>query len=144
MGVSVSRAGTCGLAVRSALHVDPGAAGPRVAEALAPGCERLARVRNPDLAVVAVDLREAVRVDVAGIAIARRRVVDLDRRRPGAAAVRRAPVPDVPGIRIVAAGGLHVPNAHVAAARRCEPRPRRILSGNRERRTGAPRPTFVG
>src|SRR6187549_3918569 len=51
---------------RSALDVEPGASGPGVAEALAPDSDRLAGVRDGDLAVVSIDLAEAVRVDVAG------------------------------------------------------------------------------
>src|SRR4029453_1298241 len=58
--------GRPGRRLRSALDVEPGAARSRVGEALAPGGDGLARVRDADLAVVAVDLSEAVHADVAG------------------------------------------------------------------------------
>ena len=64
----VSRAGDAPLL----LPVDPDAARAGVAEALAPGRDRLARVRDRDLAVVAVDLEEAGR-RLVGRAPARRR-----------------------------------------------------------------------
>src|SRR6186997_1836718 len=64
----------------SALDVEPGSSGPGVAEALAPDGDRLAGIRDGDLAVVSVDLAEAVLVDVAGRAGGS--IVDLHGRGP--------------------------------------------------------------
>src|SRR5262249_5114333 len=124
----------------SALDVEPGAARAGIAEALAPRGERLAGVRDGDLSVVAVDLVETVRAAVARRA--GRSVGDLERGRRGRAAVGRAAVPDVPRVRVVAAGGLHVPQTERAAERR-EPRAGRVFAGDRDRRARAPGPAGV-
>src|SRR4051794_33125708 len=116
---------------RLPLEVEPGAAGAGVAEPLAPGRKRLAGVRDGDLAVVAVDLAEALRSDIARCA--GRGVADADGRAPPPSAVARLAIPDVPGILVVAAGRLHVPDAGVARPRAREPRPGRVLADGRER-----------
>src|SRR5437867_2404484 len=95
----------------SELAVDPDASGSDPAEPLAPGRDRLACVGDADLAVVPVDLFEPV-----GGLVARARggVGESDRRAPGRTAILRTAVPDVPGVRVVAVGRLHVPRPHVA------------------------------
>src|SRR6185369_836355 len=128
--------GARGSRARSALDVEPGAARACVAEALAPGGDRLPGARDRDFAVVAVDLAEAVRVDVArssGWGVA-----DLYRGRPVHASIGRASVPDVPGVGIVP-GGLHVPDPNVPAARRGKARPSGVLARDGEWHPDAPR-----
>src|SRR4029078_2459950 len=85
------------------LGVDPDRARSVVAGALAPGGDGLARVRDRDLAVVAVDLRKAGGRLVRG---AGPQVGDVHGRGPRRAAVGRGPVPDIPGVVIAAARGL--------------------------------------
>src|SRR5207247_10053648 len=71
------------------------------------------------------------------------RIADLQCRGPRAASVCGASVEYVPPIGIVASACLHVPDAHVAAAGGCKPRPRCVLARDRKRSAGAPRSTGV-
>src|SRR5437773_3610831 len=120
----------------SALDVEPGPSRPVVAEALAPDRDRLPGARHGGLAVVAVDLVEAVRVDVSGRP--GRSVIELRGSRPRPPAVGGAAIPDIPRVGIVAAGGLHVPDPHVAPSGGCQARAGRVLAGRRQRGRVAP------
>src|SRR5207248_908052 len=99
---------------RSGLPVEPAAARAVPAVSLAPNRDRLPCRVDADLAVVAVDLIEAVGVDVTGGT--GRCVGDLHRRRPGGPTIAGASVPDVPCVGVVAVRGLHVPDTSVAVA----------------------------
>src|SRR4029079_6654055 len=131
--------GSCGRSLL--LDVEPAAAGARVAEPLAPDGDGLAHIRHRDLAVVPVDLAETVVADVPGRAGGR--VADLHRDGPARASIRRAPVPDVPGVGVVAVRGLHVPDADVPTARRGEARLGGGLAAHRERDPSTPGATGV-